>query len=88
VSEALARWIVAVAGGYLAAGLVFALAFAVRGVERVDPSARGTGWGFRALIVPGAAALWPWLAVRWARGAAPATERNAHRDAAARGSAS
>lgn len=88
MTEALARWIVAGAGAYLGIGLVFALAFATRGVERVDPAARGAGWGFRALLVPGAAALWPWLAVRWARGGEPRPERNAHRDAAARGPAS
>jgi len=82
VSEALARWVVVVAGAYLGVGLVFAVAFVARGVDRVDPSARGAGWGFRLLIVPGSAALWPWLAARWARGAPPPTERNAHRDAA------
>jgi hypothetical protein len=87
VSETAARWIVGVAGAYLAIGLLFALAFAARGVERVDSAARGAGWGFRVLILPGAAALWPWLAVRWARGTPPRAERNAHRSAAASGGA-
>jgi len=82
VSEAIARAVLAVAGGYLAVGVVFAVAFAVRGVDRIDSSAQGAGWGFRVLIVPGSAALWPWLAARWVRGAQPPTERNAHRDAA------
>jgi hypothetical protein len=48
-------------------GLLFAIAFALRGVDRVDGAARGATWGFRVLIVPGAAALWPWLLVKWVR---------------------
>jgi hypothetical protein len=54
---------------YLAVGLVFALVFVVRGVERVDPAAHGGTRGFRALIVPGCAALWPLLLARWLRAA-------------------
>lgn len=82
---ALAEFLVAAAGSYLAAGLVFALAFVTAGVQRVDPAARGAPWGFRLLILPGAAALWPLLLARWVRGAPPPTERNAHRDAARAG---
>jgi hypothetical protein len=70
------------AGCYLAAGLVFALAFVTAGVQRVDPAARDGTWGFRLLILPGAAALWPLLLARWVRGGPPPEERNAHRDAA------
>jgi len=75
------------AGCYLAAGLVFALAFVTAGVQRVDPAAHGAPWGFRLLILPGAAALWPLLLARWVRGAGPPEERNAHRDAARGGDA-
>jgi hypothetical protein len=79
----LAQWIVGLAGAYLALGLVFALAFALRGCQRLDPAAATGTWGFRALIVPGAAALWPLLLRRWIAGPRqPPTERNAHRDAA------
>lgn len=56
-----------VAGGYALAGAAFALAFVTVGVTRLDPAARGTSWRFRALITPGSAALWPLLAVKWAR---------------------
>ena len=42
-------------------------AFFVDGVPRIDPAARGTGWGFRLLVFPGVVALWPLLAVRWMR---------------------
>ena len=67
---------------YAGAGLVFGLWFALRGAQRVDPAAADGTWGFRVLIVPGAAALWPLLLVRVARGGPPPVERNAHRDAA------
>jgi len=49
---------------YLGLGLVFALWFALSGARRLDPAAgRGT-WGFRVLLVPGAALLWPLLLPR------------------------
>jgi hypothetical protein len=79
----LAQAIVSAAGVYLALGLLFALPFALRGCQRIDPAAATGTWGFRALIVPGAAALWPLLLLRWMRGdRRPPRERNAHRDAA------
>jgi hypothetical protein len=54
---------------YLIIGVVFAIAFAMRGAHAIDAGARGTPWGFKVLILPGAAALWPlmlrkWIAVR------------------------
>ncbi len=51
---------------YAIVGTMFAGAFVARGVQRVDRAAAGASWAFRALIVPGAVAFWPWLAVRWA----------------------
>ena len=63
---------------YTLVGVVFALAFAWRGAAAVDPVARHGTLGFRMLIVPGAALLWPLLAVRWWRageGIAPPGER-------------
>jgi hypothetical protein len=77
-----AQVLVTVVGLYLAAGALFALAFVTVGVQRVDPSAHGGTWGFRVLIFPGAAALWPLLLARCVRGRGPPEERNAHRDAA------
>jgi hypothetical protein len=55
------------AGAYVAAGVVFAAAFVTWGVQRVDPAARGARLGFRLLILPGSAALWPLLLRRWLR---------------------
>lgn len=66
-------------GIYAAIGLLFAPLFVARGVNRIDPSAATGSWGFRLLLLPGAAALWPLLLARWLRKSPPPTERNAHR---------
>ncbi len=55
------------AGAYVAASAVFAAAFVTWGVQRVDPAAKGAPLGFRLLILPGCAALWPLLLGRWMR---------------------
>ena len=68
---------------YIACGLAFAPFFAWRGVGRIDPAARSAGLGFRLIILPGVAVLWPVLLRRWLAGRLPPSERNAHRDAAA-----
>ena len=52
---------------YLLCGLAVGVPFVLRGVDRVDPAARETSLGFRLLILPGTAALWPLLAVKWLR---------------------
>lgn len=52
---------------YAAAGIVFACAFAMRGAGRIDSAASKSGRSFRAIILPGAAALWPFLLYRWMR---------------------
>lgn len=64
---------------YLALGLGFGALFVTFGAQRLDADARGAGVGFRALILPGAALLWPLLAWRWVTGAPTPTERTAHR---------
>jgi hypothetical protein len=69
---------------YLALGFVFALAFVCFGAGRIDPHAAHGTWGFRLLIIPGAAALWPLLLSRWLRGVPePPEQRDPHRRAAA-----
>lgn len=55
-------------GCYLALGFGFAVAFVCLGAGRVDPHAKTGTWGFRLIIIPGAAALWPLLLNRWLRG--------------------
>ena len=85
MNEALANGIVTVAGVYLLLGVVFAVPFVLKGVNRLEPSAAQGTRGFRLLILPGAIALWPLLLRRWlaASGQQP-EERSAHRAAAKR----
>ena len=60
-----AQLLVDLLAAYGALGALFAAAFVSAGVRRVDPNARHSPLGFRLIIVPGAAALWPLLLVRW-----------------------
>ena len=53
---------------YTLIGIAFAIAFVAFGVSRVDPAAKGAPIGFRLLILPGVAALWPVMAAKWRRG--------------------
>jgi hypothetical protein len=63
----MAEFGVAVFEGYAVAGAVFALLFVAFGIQRVDPVAEHAPIGFRLMVAPGAAALWPLLLVRWMR---------------------
>jgi hypothetical protein len=67
VSEALARGLLTVAGGYALVGVLFAVPFVWRGAGVVEPVAREGTLGFRFLILPGAITLWPYLLFRWLR---------------------
>ena len=58
---------------YGLAGLVFAAAFVTMGIQRVDSVAEHAPLGFRLIVLPGAAALWPLLLVRWLRAAPRST---------------
>ncbi len=82
IGEKIAGWIVGGLTVYAAVGVVFALLFVTRGVNRIDPIARESTWGFRVMIFPGSVALWPLLLKRWVLGRQPPSERNAHRNAA------
>ena len=64
---ALAEFLAAALGLYAGIGIIFAGWFVVFAVDRFDPAARGTGAGFRALILPGVAALWPFICLLWMR---------------------
>ncbi len=52
---------------YAASGALFGILFVWRGIDRIDATAYGAPWTFRLLILPGAIALWPLLAMRWHR---------------------
>lgn len=59
LSTTLATWLVRLAGLYLATGLLVALPFAFRWVNRLDAVAAEGTRGFRLLVIPGAVLLWP-----------------------------
>lgn len=61
----LAQIVLLVALAYAVCGLLLAVPFVTFGVGRIDEAARGAPAGFRLLILPGAVALWPWIALRW-----------------------
>jgi membrane-anchored glycerophosphoryl diester phosphodiesterase (GDPDase) len=54
-------------GFYLAIGLVFALPYLVRGMRQHDPSALGSSWVFKLLLLPSTVLLWPVLLRKWAQ---------------------
>lgn len=82
--QTLATAIVTTLTVYLTIGIVLAPVIAFFGVRRIDPAARQGTRGFRLLIMPGIAMLWPLMVIRALRGGLPPEEHNAHRDAARR----
>lgn len=50
---------------YFVLGVLFAAAFIARGVTRIDAAANRSRWTFRAIVLPGAALLWPLMLSRW-----------------------
>jgi len=49
---------------YAGIGAVVAVAFLLIGVDRIDPSARGS-YLFRVMLIPGVVGLWPLVLRRW-----------------------
>ena len=85
MNTALAQALLGLAAIYLGIGLAFAVAFVTVGAARIDGGAASGTLGFRALILPGSAALWPLLARRWlAARHEPPEQRDAHTDLARR----
>jgi hypothetical protein len=54
---------------YAAAGVAIGVAFVVFGVTRVLAEPAPVTIGARILLFPGAAALWPYVLMRWLRSA-------------------
>jgi len=63
--EQLVGIISSVALCYLLAGFVFALAFVMKGAEKLDETAHGVSFMFRLFIFPGSVLLWPLLLIKW-----------------------
>jgi hypothetical protein len=80
--EQVAVWLMRALAVYALIGVLFAPAFVLRGIGKIDPAAKGASWGFRLVVLPGVVALWPLLWRRWLAGSPPPVERNAHRAAA------
>jgi hypothetical protein len=60
-----AQVIAALLSVYAAAGVIFACAFVSFGIARIDGAAAGAPFGFRLIVIPGCAVLWPLLVKRW-----------------------
>ncbi len=52
---------------YVSCGAAFAAVFLWRWVGRLDSAAEHGTWGFRVLVFPGVATLWPLFVVRLIR---------------------
>ena len=50
---------------YLLAGLLFAIPFVLKGMNRIDEGTHGATWGFRLIIIPGTIVFWPLLLRKW-----------------------
>lgn len=70
----LANAILLAFGAYGAIGLVFAGWFVAYGAGRLDAAARGMPLQVRLILLPGAAALWPYLAWCQLRSSGPAAQ--------------
>jgi hypothetical protein len=57
--------ILMIAALYLLAGVLFAVFFLSKGLEKMDTAAYGSGCGFRLIILPGTVVLWPVLLSKW-----------------------
>jgi hypothetical protein len=60
-----AALLLAGAACYFGIGLVVALLFVTFGIARVDGGATGAPIGFRLIIIPAVAILWPLVLRRW-----------------------
>jgi hypothetical protein len=69
--EAFAQGLLVALGTYLGAGGMFGVVFVIVAVQRLEPAAATMPLTARLLVLPGMAALWPWLAWRWWRRQAP-----------------
>ena len=70
---AAAVWFVNVLAVYAAIGLLFSVVFLTAGISWVDAASKGSGIGFRLIILPGVLALWPLMLKRWIQGKGSAT---------------
>ena len=63
----MAEWIVGSLAAFGLIGTLFAVPFLSVGIGKIDLRARGTGLGFRLMVLPGVVAFWPVMLYRWLR---------------------
>jgi len=68
----IAQIVAGLLAAYALTGFLFAIAFVAVRIHSIDPAASRGTLGFRVIIFPGAAALWPLLLLRWIRGSTAA----------------
>lgn len=54
-------------GWYALLGLLFGLAFLLKGYVAIAPEAKGASFATRLLWTPASIALWPYLLFKWVR---------------------
>jgi len=65
MSPAFASGLLYTGAAYVACGSIAAVPLLAFGLGRIDPAAKSAPWTFRALVLPGVIALWPFLIRRW-----------------------
>jgi len=63
----MATTILLILAAYAGLGLSIGLVFLLFGAVRIDPGVRGAPLLFRLILLPGAAALWPVVLIKWLR---------------------
>jgi hypothetical protein len=54
---------------YLLCGIIFSIAFLLKGISVIDDGTIGASTGFRVIILPGVITLWPLLLRKWIKAA-------------------
>ena len=52
-------------GIYLLIGVLFAIAFLMKGMTKLDPGTKGSSFFFKVLLFPGLCFLWIFLLPKW-----------------------
>jgi hypothetical protein len=59
------QWFFTTIAIYGICGLIFAIAFVIKGVGLIDEGAQKSSPGFRIIIIPGTIVFWPLLFKKW-----------------------
>ena len=67
MSEPVASILLLAAAAYAVTGIAVGGWFVFSGIGRIDPATVHAPLGFRLIVWPGAAALWPWVLLKSVR---------------------